>query len=165
MSEQVTKGTSAASGLAPVRRDVTVEAPAERAFSVFVERQSAWWPADYHIGEQAPEAIVVEPHQGGRWFERAPDGRECDWGRVLAWEPPNRIVLSWQINAEWQFDPDEAKGSEVEVTFTPSGPSSTHVQLEHRNFERHGAGAPTVRESIAGEGGWAGILARFAKEA
>lgn len=160
MSEQASGG---AAGLGPVRREVTVEAPVERAFSVFTEHQGTWWPSDYHIGEQAPEAILVEPRQGGRWYERAADGAECDWGRVLVWEPPNRVVFAWQINAEWRYEPDVAQGSEVEVSFTPAGAGGTLVRLEHRNFERHGAGAASIRESIGGAGGWTGLLDCFTK--
>jgi len=159
MSEQ----ERGAEGLGPVRREVTVEAPVARAFSVFTEYQGTWWPAGYHIGEQEPEAIMVEPRAGGRWYERAPDGAECDWGRVLVWEPPHRVVFAWQINAEWRFEPDAAKGSEVEVSFTPAGARGTLVRLEHRNFERHGAGAASIRESIAGPEGWTGLLEGFAK--
>jgi uncharacterized protein YndB with AHSA1/START domain len=91
-----------------VRRSTSVGAPVERAFAVFTEQFHRWWPAEHHIGAGAPEVRVLEPGEGGRWFERAADGVECEWGRVLAWDPPRRLVLSWEINGRWQHDPDPA---------------------------------------------------------
>src|SRR5918993_2249574 len=130
----MTESTTAA----VVRRSITVQAPAERAFDVFTERFHTWWPAEHFIGGAEPVARTMEGRQGGRWYERAADGSECDWGRVLTWEPPSRVVLSWQIDGNWTHDPDPEHGSEVEVTFTPVGPAGTRVDLEHRNIDRHG---------------------------
>jgi uncharacterized protein YndB with AHSA1/START domain len=144
-----------------VRREVTVATPVERAFEVFTAGLSSWWPLDtHHIGAQPAVEAVMEPRVGGRYFERAADGSECDWGYVLAWEPPTRVIFSWHLNCNWEFDPDPAHASEIEVRFTPEG-ESTRVELEHRNFERHGEGADAIREAVSREGGWGGLLALF----
>jgi uncharacterized protein YndB with AHSA1/START domain len=134
--------------LPAVARDVTVKAPLERTFEAYTETMGRWWPPEYHIGGSDLADVVIEPRVGGRWYERGADGTECDWGRVLAWEPPGRLVLSWQITAEWRYDPDPAHGSEVEIRFTAVGPDSTHVELVHSRFERHAAGAPGVRAAM-----------------
>jgi uncharacterized protein YndB with AHSA1/START domain len=144
-----------------VRRDVTVAVPVERAFAVFTERIGEWWPESHHIQDVQMETPVVEPRAGGRFYERGVDGSECDWGRVLVYEPPERLVLSWMITPEFQPDPDPSHASEVEVRFTPLGAGSTRVELEHRGFERHGAGGERLAASVAGEGGWGWILAGY----
>ncbi len=95
--------------LPPINGAVTVALPIARAFEVFTGSISTWWPHQYHIGQVDIAAVVLEPHVGGRWFEQGVDGSECDWGRVLAWEPPQRVVFTWQINGMWQFDPDRAR--------------------------------------------------------
>jgi uncharacterized protein YndB with AHSA1/START domain len=147
---------------AAVRTAVTVEASADRAFALFTEGMTGWWPLETHrIGAQPAEAAVLEPRVGGRWFERAADGSECDWGRVLAWEPPRRVLLAWHLASDWRFDPDPAHASEIEVTFVPED-GRTRVTLVHRAFERHGADAESIRSSVGSEGGWPGILARYA---
>ena len=105
----------------------------------------------------------MEPRAGGRWFERGEDGTECDWGRVLVWEPPSRVVLAWQISAEWKFDP--GLQTEVEVRFIAEGPKLTRVEFEHRNLERYGDKAEAVRKSISSDGGWPGLLAAYAAAA
>jgi len=151
---------------ATVRKILTVEAPIERAFAVFTEGLAGWWPADYHIGGQPMVTAVVEPKAGGRWFERAGDGSECDWGRVLVWEPPRRVMLAWQIDARtWTFDPDRAHASEIEVRFTSLAINHTRVELEHRHFERHGEGAVTTRDAVGGPQGWGILLDRYAAAA
>jgi uncharacterized protein YndB with AHSA1/START domain len=149
-----------------VRQTIEVDVPPERAFELFTAEMSAWWPLEtHHIGDKEAEAAVVEPRAGGRWFERAADGTECDWGRVLEYEPPQRVVFAWQLNADWQFDPDPAKASEVEVTFTPTGEGSTRVELEHRRLDRMGERAEEVRQAISSEGGWTGLLRLFKEHA
>jgi uncharacterized protein YndB with AHSA1/START domain len=149
-----------------VRKSITVEAPAERAFEVFTSGMGRWWPLDtHHIGATEPNEVVVEPRAGGRWFERAPDGSECDWGRVIAWEPPQRVVFGWHLGPEWKYDPDPAFATEVEVRFVPEGATRTRVELEHRGFEVHGDRADELRIPVSGEGGWGTLLERFAKEA
>jgi uncharacterized protein YndB with AHSA1/START domain len=148
-----------------VRRSVTVNVPADRAFTVFTRSMGSWWPmASHHIGAVDPAEIRMEEETGGRWYEVGVDGSECDWGRVLAWDPPRRVVLSWQINGEWAYDPDPSHGSEVEVIFSAEEPDRTRVELEHRGFERHGATGAGLRESIAAEGGWGTLLIRYAHQ-
>src|ERR1700760_290791 len=112
---------------------VTVDAAPDRAFSVFTDGMSAWWPLDtHHIGQATPTQAVIEPREGGRWLERAPDGGECDWGRVLAWEPARRVVLTWQLTSAWGYDPGFV--TEVEVRFSPAGDGRTRAELEHRDL-------------------------------
>jgi uncharacterized protein YndB with AHSA1/START domain len=144
-----------------VLRGVTVAAPLERAFRVYAESIGTWWPREYSIGSAEMVDVVIEPRVGGRWYERGADGSECNWGQVLAYEPPNRLVLTWQIGADWQYDPDVARGSEVEVRFVAEGPGSTRVEVEHRHFERHGDGAAEVHKAI--DGGLDLVLSGFAK--
>ena len=146
-----------------VRKSITVDAPVERAFEVFTSGMTSWWPLDtHHIGERDAKEVVVEPRSGGRWFERAADGTECEWGRIAAWEPPDRLVFAWHLGPEWIYNPDPAKATEVEVRFSSEGASQTRVELEHRGFEVHGDRADELRIPVAGEGGWSGLLERFA---
>ena len=149
----------------PVRKSITVRATPERAFRVFTEEFDTWWPRSHHIGKEPLEKAVVETRLHGRCYGRSTDGTECDWGTVLVWEPPHRFVLAWQITAAWQYEPDLAKSSEVEVRFTPEADGSTRVDLEHRLFERHGIGADGIRKSVDSTGGWAGLLQLFATRA
>jgi DNA-binding transcriptional ArsR family regulator/uncharacterized protein YndB with AHSA1/START domain len=145
-----------------VRHAITVDAPVERAFEVFTARMTSWWPVDtHHIAEKPVETIVIEERPGGRWYERAADGSECNWGTVLAWEPPTRVVFGWHLNERWQYVADPASASEVEVRFVPDG-SGTRVELEHRAFERHGAGAEEIAAAVGSEDGWNGLLERYA---
>lgn len=146
-------------GLA-VRQSVVVEATPERAFYVFTDGMTSWWPIDSHsIGDRPMAEAVIEPRTGGRWYERADDGTECDWGRVLAWEPPHRVVLEWQISADWKADP--GIHSEVEVRFTSEGDGRTRVDLEHRGLETFGERAEQMRAIFGSDGGWNGLLQRF----
>jgi uncharacterized protein YndB with AHSA1/START domain len=153
---------------AVVRKSVRVQAPIDRAFSVFVERMETWWPATHHIGKTPFEAIFIEPRVGGRWYERDVEGKLCDWGKVLAWDPPHRVTLSWHVgpghdSPDWACDPDPAKASEVEIRFTAEGAASTLVELEHSKLERHGEGYRQLRAVFDGPGAWSGILAQYAK--
>jgi uncharacterized protein YndB with AHSA1/START domain len=157
--------TMAETTLEAVRREIVVNVAPERAFAVFTERFDAWWPRGHHIGAADLGEAVVEPRAGGRWYERGVDGSECDWGRVLAWEPPSRLVLSWAITPRWGAEPDPARASEIEVTFAPEGDAVTRVRLEHRHFERHGEGAASMRDAVSREGGWGGLLDLYAAEA
>ncbi|MHA6795656.1 SRPBCC family protein [Pseudonocardia bannensis] len=151
--------------VAPVRHSVEVAAPLPVAFEVFTARFASWWPTSHHIAPQPYVDAVIEPRAGGRWYERDAEGRECDWGRVLAWEPPHRLVLSWAISPQFEAEPDPARASEVEVRFTAVGDSHTRVELEHRHFERHGDGGEQMRAVVGSEGGWGGILVSFAAQA
>ena len=143
-------------GLA-VRQSVVVETSPERAFFVFTQGMTSWWPVDSHsIGDGPMAEAVIEPRTGGRWYERADDGTECDWGRVLAWEPPRRVVLEWQLDADYGFDPEVH--TELEVRFTPDGAHGTRVDLEHRGLDAYGARTAEMREGFGSDGGWAGLL-------
>jgi uncharacterized protein YndB with AHSA1/START domain len=144
-----------------VRKSIVVAAPVDRTWKVFTGM--AWWPlTDKHIGKADAKEAVLEPRLGGRWLERGVDGSECDWGRVLLWEPPKRLVLAWQISPEWKFDPSIE--SEVEILFTPDG-TGTRVDLEHRKLETYGARAAEMAGIFASPSGWSGILGDFAKAA
>src|SRR5690349_1505692 len=149
--------------LSSVRRVITVAASQQRAFEVFTAGFGSWWPRDYHIGTAPLADFILEPKVGGRWYELDEDGSECDTGRVLAFEPPLRLVLAWQLNERWQYDPDPAHASEVEVRFIAEGPSQTRIELEHRGFERHLTGADGVRAGIDAPSGWTYVLELFAK--
>jgi uncharacterized protein YndB with AHSA1/START domain len=144
---------------APVRHAITVSASPERAFEVFTSDISRWWPPSHKIGAAPFKSAVIEPRAGGRWFEVGEDGSECQWGDVLAWEPPSRILLAWRIRADWQFDP--ALLTEVEVKFIPAGDGGTRVELEHRLLENMGEGAERARSTFESEHGWRGILERY----
>jgi uncharacterized protein YndB with AHSA1/START domain len=146
-----------------IRKNITVEVPVERAFTVFTEGIDGWWPRTHKIGEGDLKQAVLDGREGGRWYEIDVDGNECEWGRVLAWEPPTRLVLAWQIDATWRFDP--ALLTEVEVHFIAEGPNRTRVELEHRDLERFGAAQAEARAAFEAPGGWPGLLASFANSA
>jgi uncharacterized protein YndB with AHSA1/START domain len=148
-----------------VAKTVTVNAPIERAWRVFTESFNSWWPQQHHIREADLAEAVLEAREGGRWYERSVDGGECEWGRVLAFEPPHRLVLSWQINGSFQYDPDPDRASEIEVTFVELGGGQTRVDVEHRAFERHGTDGQRVHDGVSGPGGWPGIMDGYAKVA
>lgn len=137
-----------------VRTSIIVEAPIARAFSVFTEGIGTWWPPEHHILEAELAEMVFEPSVGGHVYDRGLDGSECRWARVLAYEPPSRVVISWDINPRWQIETDHEKTSEVEVRFTAEGPDRTHVALEHRHLDRHGEGWEQMRDAVGSPGGW-----------
>jgi uncharacterized protein YndB with AHSA1/START domain len=145
-----------------VRSSVVVEAPREQAFSVFTEDMGSWWPPEHHILTGELAEMVFEPHVGGHVYDRGVDGSECRWARVLAYEPPARIVFSWDINLEWAVEPDPAKTSEVEVRFIAETPGRTRVELEHRHLERHGSGWEGMSEAVGSPEGWDSGLESFA---
>jgi uncharacterized protein YndB with AHSA1/START domain len=142
-----------------VSRTVTVAAPPERAFAVFTDGFDTWWPRSHSIAEAELAEATLEPRLGGRWYERGADGSETEWGKVLAWDPPHRLVVSWHIGGSWGFEDDPARYSEIEVTFTPDG-DGTRVELTHGHLERHTA-PEALRDSVGGEGGWGGLLERY----
>jgi uncharacterized protein YndB with AHSA1/START domain len=145
-----------------IRHEVVVNAPIERAFSVFTDGFGSFKPREHNLlGVEIAETIF-EPRVGGRLYDRGVDGSECHWARVLAYEPPNRVVISWNIDPRWQIETDLEKTSEVEVRFTAEGPDRTRVELEHRNLDRHGEGWEAVREGVDSEGGWPLYLRRYA---
>lgn len=147
---------------APVKKTLVVAASPQRAFDVFTAGFDRWWPRSHSIGESPLKAAVIEGRQGGRWYGLLENGREAEWGDVLAWEPPNRLLLAWRIGADWQYDP--ALLTEVEVVFTPEG-AGTRVNFEHRLLENMGAEGEGARASFDSEGGWTGLLQMFATEA
>jgi uncharacterized protein YndB with AHSA1/START domain len=148
--------------LPPLGGTVTVSVPVERAFAVFTASFNTWWPHDYHIGQADVAEIVLEPRVGGRWYERGVDGTECDWGRVLVWEPPQRLLFTWQINGQWQFDPDPDHASEIDVQFTADGPEHTTVAVEHRHLDRLVDGQ-SIHDTIKQGGSWPALLDSYAK--
>jgi uncharacterized protein YndB with AHSA1/START domain len=148
--------------VAPVRKSVHVSAAPARAFEVFTTGFARWWPPSHSIGKVPQKEVVIEPRVGGRWFERGEDGSECDWGKVLVWEPPARIVLGWQLNADFKFDPSVT--TEVEVRFIAEG-DVTRVELEHRHLERLGDQGEVLREKVGSPNGWAGLLEIYAAAA
>jgi uncharacterized protein YndB with AHSA1/START domain len=137
-----------------VRTSITVNAPIERAFSVFTEGIGTWWPPDHHILRGELAEMVFEPRVGGHVYDRGVDGSECHWARVLAYDPPHRVVISWDISLEWQIENDHEKTSEVEIRFTSRGPDRTLVELEHRNIDRHGDGWEQMRDAVGSPNGW-----------
>ena len=144
-----------------VTTGVDVAAPIEHVFRVFTEGIGSWWNPEHHILQAELAEMVFEPHVGGHIIDRGTDGGECRWARVLAYDPPHRVCFSWDINLRWQLEPDPAKTSEVEVTFSAEEPSRTRVVLTHRHLERHGEGWEQMRDAVSS--GWS--LARFAEVA
>jgi uncharacterized protein YndB with AHSA1/START domain len=142
--------------------EITVPLPPERAFSLFTEGMTAWWPPEYTWAQKTLEHIAIEPVDGGRCFERGPHGFSCDWGRVVTSEPPARIAFTWQISPQRVPQPDPAQASLIEVRFTPDGGSGTRVELAHRHFSRHGAGAEEYEAAMSSPQGWPLLLERFA---
>ncbi len=147
----------------PVVKTVHVNATPERAFEAFTAGMGRWWLPTHSISPtKSPiAAIVMEPRVGGRWYERGADGNECDWGHVLVWDPPTRVVLAWQLSAQWKFDP--ALITEVDVRFEAQRSGGTDIRLEHRHLERFGDVAANVRAAISSPGGWNGLLEAYAK--
>ena len=143
-----------------VHASVSVEAPPELCFHLFTQDWKTWWPLDtHHIGKVPAVDAVLEPHAGGRWYERGVDGSTCTWGVVRAYEPPARLLLGWQLDADWKHDP--ACESEVEVRFVAEGPRRTRVELTHRRLEAFGARRGEVRGALGSPGGWPGLLERL----
>ena len=147
--------------VAPVRKRVRVAAPPERAFEIFTRSMGRWWPKGHSIAASPLQDIVVEPRSGGRWAERGEDGKETLWGKVLAWEPPARVLLGWQLSPQWQYDPNLL--TELEIRFSPDG-QGTLVELEHR-MDGYGEAAEPMRQQMEGPEAWEGLLKLFAAAA
>ena len=145
-----------------VRTEVVVDAPIERAFRIFTHDFDRIKPREHNMLAVEIAESVFEPRVGGRVYDRGVDGSECQWARVLAYEPPERFVFSWDITPEWQIETDLAKTSEVEVRFLSESPDRTRVELVHRNLDRHGDGWVGMREGVGGDQGWPLYLQRFA---
>ena len=148
--------------IAPVRKSVTVKASQQHAFEVFTQGFDSWWPRSHHIGSSPMTRAVIECFAGGRAYSEQTDGTQCDWGQILVWEPPQRFVLAWKISAQWKYEPDLSKSSEVEITFIPEPDGRTRVDLEHRHFERMGPGGDSMRQGVDAPGGWGSLLDLYA---
>jgi uncharacterized protein YndB with AHSA1/START domain len=146
-----------------VQAQVVVDAPLERAFSVFTEGFGSFKPPEHNMLAVEIAETVFEPREGGYLYDRGVDGSVCRWARVLAYEPPDRVVISWDISPQWRIETDLEKTSEVEVRFYSEGPDRTRVEVEHRNLERHGEGWEAVRDGVAADDGWPLYLQRFAE--
>ena len=146
---------------AMVRNQIVVNAPIARAFAVFTERFGDFKPAEHNLLAAPIAETVFEPRVGGHVYDRAVDGSECRWARVLVYEPPDRVVFSWDISPRWQLETDRDLTSEVEVRFFAEAPERTRVELEHRNLDRHGAGWESVRDGVDNEAGWPLYLQRY----
>jgi uncharacterized protein YndB with AHSA1/START domain len=144
-----------------VGASVVVAAPIERAFSIFTDDFGRFKPREHNMLQVEIAETVFEPRVGGHLYDRGVDGSECRWARVLAYEPPHRVLFSWDISPHWQLESDLARTSEVEVRFIAEAPDRTRVELEHRNLERHGEGWESLREGVAGDQGWPLYLRQF----
>ena len=144
-----------------VTSSVVVDAPIEKAFSVFTDGIATWWSPDHHVLQTELAEMVFEPREGGFIYDRGVDGSECRWARVLVYQPPHRLVFSWDISLQWQIELDPTRTSEVDVRFTAEGPSRTRVELEHRHIDRHGDGWEQMRDAVGSPDGWAVGLRRF----
>jgi uncharacterized protein YndB with AHSA1/START domain len=144
----------------PIRRSIVVPVPPDRAFAAFTDGVTDWWPSHHHFGNADIEQVVIEGREGGRWYTRHVDGSESSTGYVEAWEPPSRLVLVWQIGADWKFDPEFV--SHIEVRFVRDGRKKTRVELEHRDFEEYGERAEAIRARLDDAGAWTRTLAAFA---
>lgn len=144
--------------IAPILQSVEVKASPARAFDLFTTQMGRWWPSGKTIGVNPFADIVIEPRAGGRWYERDEGGNETQWGRVLAWEPPGRVLLAWQINSQWRYDAEVL--TEVEMSFEALSAGGTRVTLEHRNLERLGADAQSHAAKL--RGGWPAVVAQYA---
>lgn len=157
------KGGSAA--IPAVRRVLQVPLPVDAAFELFGPGMAKWWPMSHHIAVEPFDAIVLEPRAGGRWFERDANGTETDWGRVLAWDAQRELKLAWHLQADWHFESDSARASELLVRFVPESSASTRVEFEHSGFERHGEAGASIRERVDHPGGWTLVLDAYLREA
>jgi uncharacterized protein YndB with AHSA1/START domain len=147
---------------ATIRREIVVQAPIERAFAVFTERFGDFKPREHNLLASPLAETVFEPRVGGNIVDRAEDGSECRWARILAFDPPDRVVFSWDISPQWRIETDPEQTSEVEVRFVAEGPDRTRLELEHRHIDRHGPGWESVAEGVGGDQGWPLYLSRFA---
>jgi uncharacterized protein YndB with AHSA1/START domain len=145
-----------------VKKEITVPVSVERAFQVFTERLGEYKPPEHNLLSAPLAETVFEPRVGGHIYDRATDGSVCRWARVLVYEPPHRVVFSWDISPRWQIEPDPDKTSEVDVRFVEESPGRTRVVLEHRNLDRHGPEWPAVSEGVGGDQGWPLYLQRYA---
>jgi uncharacterized protein YndB with AHSA1/START domain len=145
-----------------VRKQIVVDAPIDRAFAVFTDQFGDFKPPEHNLLGAPTVETVLEPRVGGHIVDRAPDGSECRWARILAFDPPDRVVFSWDISPQWTLEADPAQTSEVEVRFYAESPTRTRVELEHRHIDRHGSGWEAVSDGVDGSQGWPLYLDRYA---
>lgn len=143
--------------IAPIVQTVTVSVPPQRAFDLFTGRMGDWWMAEHHIAPNPFVAILIEPRTGGRWFERDAEGGECQWGKVLDWDPPRRVLLAWQLKSDFSYDPDFE--TELEIAFEAVD-GGTRVTLTHGDLHKFGAVAAQLAEGMSA--GWGQLLAGYA---
>jgi uncharacterized protein YndB with AHSA1/START domain len=146
-----------------IRREVVVEVGQARAFELFTADMTSWWPSAHHIGSAPIQQVIVEPRSGGRWYTKHQDGTETSTGAVAVWEPPSRLVVTWQIGADWKYHDDLV--TTVDVRFEPLGPDRTRVLLEHRDLDGFGSDAPAMRTTFEDPGAWTATLAAYAAQA
>jgi len=144
-----------------VRKTLTLNCSQEHAFRVFAERMGSWWPATHHLGELPFKDIIIEPRAGGRWYEINEKGEQGAWGHVLAWNHPRELILTWHLDAKFEFVADMDRASRLEIRFFNSGPKQTRIEFAHRHIERHGEGYLGLRDQL--DNGWVGIFDEFAK--
>ena len=165
VAETSSTGSPASGPFSPIHKSVRVTADVAHTFKVFTA-MGDWWPADHSLlpqGSSAGRSVVIEPRAGGRWYERAKDGTECAWGKVIEWSPPKRLILGWQINGQFQYDPSAT--TEVQIDFIAESPTTTRVDLEHRYFDRYPETGAALRTGVDSPDGWSLGLAAFAKVA
>jgi uncharacterized protein YndB with AHSA1/START domain len=148
-----------------VGTSIVVEVPQDRAFELFTVDIGTWWDPTHHLIEAELAEMVFEPRVGGHIYDKGVDGSECHWARVLAYDPPERVVFSWDINLQWELETDLERTSEVEVRFIAEAPDRTRVELEHRHLDRHGDGWEQMRASVGSDNGWSSGLRLYAEAA
>lgn len=147
------------------RHEVTVPLIPSDAFHLFTDRLATWWPAEYTWSQGTVVTLGIEPRKGGRCTEQGPYGFQCDWGRVLAWVPPEKLVLTWQIGLNREPQPDPEQASTLDIEFQPASADTTRITLEHRDISRHGQGADEYCAALASDYGWPFILHRYVEAA
>jgi uncharacterized protein YndB with AHSA1/START domain len=156
----VSKNPPSAPSSSVVRKSLLLNCSQEQAFRVFTEKMGRWWPASHHTGSLPFRDIVVEPRAGGHWYEIDTEDTAGQWGHVLAWEPPQRVVLSWHLDTKFKYQTELARASEIDIRFFAAGPAQTRMEFEHRHIERHGEGFEALRDTL--DNGWPAILEAYA---
>jgi uncharacterized protein YndB with AHSA1/START domain len=155
-------GEAGLGGETVVRSSISVAVDIERAFRVFTEQMSSWWPPEHHINDAPMAAAILEPRVGGRWYELGTDGSECEWGMVLAWDPPHHLAVTWHLDGDFRYNPAVDRSSRVDVRFRAQDDGTTRVELEHSGLDHHGPSWRRLRDAISAPRGWQMHLRRFA---
>jgi uncharacterized protein YndB with AHSA1/START domain len=158
-------GEAGLGGETAVRSSISVAVGIERAFRVFTERMGSWWPPEHRINNAPMAAAILEPRVGGRWYELGTDGSECEWGMVLAWDPPHHLAVTWHLDGDFRYDPAVERSSRVDVRFRAQEDGTTWVELEHSGLDHHGPSWRRLRDAISAPRGWQMHLRRFARAA